>query len=300
MINFNNTQGFIAIDRLTIIRKASLEFCKTEENDNVYTRLRSSDFANRADMTEENELTKRVDAVLATLTQDAEAKVIAQLIETVREERVKVEELRKMGRGMLAMVEGLSKARQERLHVHHMKSRLDLLDRYMVHTTHLLDFRHDAELPAMPAAGEVRELGGVSTNTHGLKWESEQALDSMLAALDGWMKLANGFVFPNTNADALVDACNDLSNQHAATGTPWLQSAGDMRRTLTALMNTMTPELVSRKQVGKEWEVDAKKNKALNALLALVELNDEDAKELADWKKLVKQWNKARAALAQG
>lgn len=298
MKNFNNTLGFIAIDRLTYIRNASLEFCKKEENDNVYNRLRVSDFCNRADMTEETETTKRVDAVLATLKQDADAKVIAQLVETLREERDKVDELRKMGYGMLTMVEGLSKARQDRLHVWNMEKRLELLDRYMVHTSRVLDFRHGEELLPMPTAGEVAECGNVRHDTHGLKWESEKALDRMVTALDGWMKLADGFVFPTTNADALVDACNDFAK--AYNGTPWLQSAGDMRRPITAVMNTMTPGHVTRKQVGEAWEFDAKKNKALNALLSCVELNDEDRAELTTWKKHVKEWNKARAAVAQG
>lgn len=298
MKNFNNTLGFIAIDRLTYLRNASLEFCKNEENDNVWDRLRLSDFCNRADMTEETETTKRVDAALATFKQDADVKVIAQLRETLREEREKVQALRKMGRGMLSMVAGLSKARQDRLFVWNMEKRLDLLDRYMVHTERVMDFRHDDELPAMPTAGEVAELGNVRNDTHGLKWESEKALDSMLTALEGWMDLANGFVFPTTNADALVDACNDHAKAYK--GTPWLQSAGDMRRPITAVMNTMTPGHVTRKQVGEAWEADAKKNKALNALLSCVELNDEDAAELNAWKKHVKEWNKARAAVAQG
>jgi len=217
------------------------------------------------------------------------------IVKTVRDH---AKALESMGRGIMAAVEGNSKARRDRLWLSSLEKHLEVVATFRRESGRInWNFGEvEAQPCTLPTAQSVNELRVTcSYNSEGLKYETDTALRAVAQAAEEVVLAIRQLPFPENDKQELLDA----ANEHAGQGAPRIY--GDtMASALVKLMVGLTPTPCVEADLGADWEAPTQEVAAFDALRACVTLDDRDAERVAKWHANLLQWIEKRAQVAQG
>lgn len=309
MFSFNSSDVFGAYEYMQEVKASVLRF--NEANTDRFTRVTESDFykytAEELSPSRE-EFVRGYFAKFLMLSDEDGRKRCEDIVEAHKLLRMALNtanDLKNMHRGHVSMIEGMTQARQDRIHMGITDKYVKVLNKMRAALDVVMNLGWEPSegmCSQMPTAADVADLNtvhGVWVDTDRVNGKTKYALEDTRDALNMWIQLVRLIEFPQVAETTLVDECNEAAE--AVETAPALTSLDRPEAIFVSnVMSRLAPKEVSLEDVGTEWEPNVKRMKSLCAMLSALEMTPEEWSAFHGWKASVERWNEKRALVAQG